>query len=158
VAQEKQKTQNKTIPVAPNKKTTLTASELNKFKSILLEKRKDLIGNVNEMQDEALKKSRLDASGDLSSMPIHMADIGSDTYEQEFSLGLMDSERKLLTAINEALDRIADKSYGICKATGKPISKARLEAMPWARYSVDFARKVEQGLIPQPEDYQRGLQ
>jgi len=78
------------------KKVRLTKTEMEHFKEILLLKRREIIGSVNEMEDEALKKSRLDASGDLSSMPIHMADIGTDNYEQEFALGLMDSERKLL--------------------------------------------------------------
>ena len=66
-------------------------------------------------------------------------------YQQEFSLGLMDSERKLLVEIDDALQRIEHGLYGICEGTGLPISKARLEAQPWARYSVDYARKMEQG-------------
>jgi len=106
---------------------------------------------VNEIQDETLKKSRLAASGDLSSMPIHMADIGTDNYEQEFALGLMDSERKLLKEIDDALERIEQKVYGTCEGTGKPIAKARLEAQPWARYCVEYARMLEQGLVAESE-------
>ncbi len=67
-------------------------------------------------------------------------------------LGLMDSERKLLREIDEALERIENKTYGICIGTGKPIRKARLEAQPWAKYSVEFARKLEQGLAFEPKD------
>jgi RNA polymerase-binding protein DksA len=103
------------------------------------------------MEGEALKKSRLDASGDLSSMPIHMADIGSDIYEQEFALGLMDSERKLIREIDDALQRIEQHTYGICEGTGKPISKARLEAQPWARYCIEYARLLEKGLVAKSE-------
>lgn len=103
--------------------------------------------NVHEIGDEALKKSRLDASGDLSSMPIHMADLGSDNFEQEFALGLMDGEMRLLKEIDSALGRIDQESYGICEGTGGQIRKVRLEAKPWARYCVDYARKLEQGLI-----------
>jgi RNA polymerase-binding protein DksA len=125
------------------KKVRLTKKDLEYFKKILLLKRLEIIGSVNEMEDEALKKSRLDACGDLSSMPIHMADIGTDNYEQEFALGLMDSERKLLKEIDEALNRIEEGNYGICRATGKPIAKARLEAKPWAKYCVEYARKLE---------------
>jgi len=125
------------------KKVRLTKTEMEHFKEILLLKRREIIGSVNEMEDEALKKSRLDASGDLSSMPIHMADIGTDNYEQEFALGLMDSERKLLKEIDDALNRIEEGNYGICRATGKPIAKARLEAKPWAKYCVEYARKLE---------------
>ena len=122
------------------------------FKQMLLEKRREIVGDVHEMQDEALKKSRLAASGDLSSMPIHMADIGSDNFEQEFALGLMDSERKLLKEIDDALRRIKNKSYGVCEATEEPIAMARLEAKPWARYCVEYARKLEQGLVSEPQD------
>lgn len=125
----------------------MTAANIEHFKEILLEKRRDIIGNVNEIQEETLKKSRLDATGDLSCMPIHMADLGTDNYEQEFALNLMDEERKLLEEIDAALTRIEDGTYGICQATGKPIAKARLEANPWARYCVEHARKLEQGLL-----------
>jgi RNA polymerase-binding protein DksA len=132
-------------------KSSLTTAEVEHFKQMLLEKRMEIIGNVNEMHDEALKKSRLDATGDLSSMPIHMADIGTDNYEQEFALGLMNSERKLLKEIDDALQRIEKQTYGICEGTGKPIAKARLEAQPWARYCVEYARMLEEGLITEQE-------
>jgi len=118
---------------------------------MLLQKRREIVSNVNEMEDEALKQSRLDASGDLSSMPIHMADIGTDNYEQEFALGLMDSERKLLNEIDNALHHIEEGTYGICEGSGKPIRKARLEAQPWARYCVEYARMLEQGLVREHE-------
>ena len=133
------------------KKASLTSTEIQYFKDLLLRKRAEIIGNVNEMQDEALNKNRLDASGDLSSMPIHMADIGSDNYSQEFSLELMDSERKMLREIDDALRRIEQKTYGICEGTAKPIAKARLEAKPWARYCVEHATKVENGLATEEQ-------
>jgi len=132
-------------------KKHLTNADLKYFKRLLLEKRREIVGSVNEMRDEALKKSRLDASGDLSSMPIHMADLGTDNYEQELALDLMNSERKLLKQIDEALNRIEDKTYGICLATGKPVNKARLEAKPWARYSVEYAEMIEKGLVSEFE-------
>lgn len=119
---------------------------------MLINKRLEILRNVVEIEDEALKKSRLDASGDLSSMPIHMADLGSDNFEQEFALGLMDSERKMLREIDYALERIGQGTYGICTATGKPIAKARLEAQPWARYCIEYARKLEQGLVVEQEE------
>jgi len=134
------------------KKRSILNAEAKHFKELLLEKRREILRNVSEFEDEALKKSRLDASGDLSSMPIHMADLGTDNYEQEFALGLMDSERKLLREIDLALVRIENKTYGICEGTGKPIPKARLEAQPWARYCVEYARLLEQGLATEPEE------
>ena len=129
----------------------LTSEEIEDFKQILLEKRAEIIGDVSTMENEALKKSRLDAAGDLSSMPIHMADIGTDNFEQEFALGLMDSERKILVKIDEALRRIDAGTYGICEGTGKPIAKARLKARPWARYCIEYATMVEQGLAIEGE-------
>ena len=147
----KKATQKKTKSTR-GKKTDLSNGNIERFKELLLVKRREITGDVNEIKNEALKQSRLDAAGDLSSMPIHMADLGSDTYEQEFALGLMDSERKLLREIDEALGRIANGTYGICEVTGKVILKARLEAKPWARYSVEYARKLEQGFVPESEE------
>ena len=114
-------------------------------------KRKELLVNVNEIEDEALKKSRMNASGDLSSMPIHMADLGSDNFEQEFALGLMDSERKMLREIYSALERMDEGAYGICEGTGKAIQKARLEACPWTKYCIEYATMVEKGLVIEGE-------
>ena len=125
----------------------LRAADRELFKQSLLQKRREIFQNVFEIEGETLKKSRLDASGDLSSMPIHMADIGTDNYEQEFALGLMDSERRILHEIDDALQRIEDGTYGICEGTGEPISKARLKAQPWARYCVEYARMVEEGRV-----------
>jgi len=151
VAQERKKASRKKTSSTRTKKSRLTTADIERFKLMLLEKRREILINVNEIEDEALKKSRLDASGDLSSMPIHMADLGTDNYEQEFALGLMDSERKLLQEIDDAMQRIEQGTYGTCEATGKPIAKARLEAKPWARYCVEYARMLEQGLVTEPE-------
>ena len=83
-------------------------------------------------------------------MPIHRADIGTDNYEQEFALDLMDSERRILHEIDDALQRVEEGVYGICEGTGQPIPKARLEAQPWARYCVEYARMVEEGRVEEP--------
>lgn len=158
MAQKRKKTSKKKTNPRCVRKTRLTEIQIERFKQMLLEKRREIVGNVNEMSNEALKKSRLDATGDLSSMPIHMADIGTDNFEQEFALGLMDSERKLLEEIDDALQRIEEKKYGICEGTGEPIPKARLEAQPWARYCVEYARMLEQGLVaeqlPETPEYE----
>ena len=151
MAQKRKKTSRKKTSSTRTKKSLLTAADIERFKLMLLEKRREILKNVNEIEDEALKKSRLDATGDLSSMPIHMADLGTDNYEQEFALGLMDSERKLLQETDDAMQRIEQGAYGICEATGKPIAKARLEAKPWARYCVEYARMLEQGLVTEQE-------
>jgi DnaK suppressor protein len=145
VAQNRKKPSKGKSAAKRTSRSHLSPAEIERFKRSLFEKREEILHNVVEIEDETLRKSRLDASGDLSSMPIHMADLGTDNFQQEFSLGLMDSERRLLVEIDDALQRIEDGTYGICEGTGQPISKARLEAQPWARYSVEYARRMEQG-------------
>jgi DnaK suppressor protein len=148
---EKRKKASKKSGKARAPKARLTAADIAHFRGLLLQKRREILRSVSEIEGEALRKSRLDASGDLSSMPIHMADLGTDNFEQEFSLELMNSERRLLVEIDDALGRIENGSYGVCEGTGKPISKARLEAQPWARYSIEYARMLEQGLVEERE-------
>ena len=80
--------------------------------------------------------------------------IGTDNYEQEFALGLMDSERKLLREIDDALQHIEQRTYGICEGTGAKIPKTRLEAKPWARYCVEYARMLEHGPVTEGEKYE----
>ena len=121
----------------------LSPAEISKFKTLLLAKRSEILGNVLSMEDETLRRQR----SDLSNMPIHMADAGSDNYEIENTLGLMDCERKLLREIDEALERIEEDTYGICEGSGKSIPKTRLEAIPWAKYCVEYANMLEKGLI-----------
>jgi len=152
VAQKRKATSKKKQRPVRTKKKHLTSADIKRFKELLLEKHRQILANVSEFEDEALGKSRQDASGDLSSMPIHMADLGTDNYEQEFALGLVDSERKLLKEVYDALSRIEQGKYGICEGTGKHIPKARLEAQPWARYCVDYARMLEQGIVPEHDE------
>lgn len=138
---------------APKKKRThsLPKEQIEHFHQLLLKKRLEIIGDVHSIENEALKKSRLDATGDLSSMPIHMADMGTDNFEQEFALDLMDSERRLLEEIDAALARINTGEYGICAGTDKLIPRARLEAKPWAKYCVEYATMLEKGLVIEGE-------
>ncbi len=121
----------------------LTSEELEGFRTLLLEARKQLLGNVDHMQDEALRKTRSDASGDLSLMPIHMADIGTDNYEREFTISLIENETETLKEIDAALERMKNGAYGICEATQQPIGKERLMAKPWARFTIEHKRSME---------------
>ena len=122
----------------------LNTRELEHFRELLLDKRRELVGDMSHMEREALRS----ASGtNLSNLPMHMADMGTDNYEQEFTLGLVEKERVLLREINQALAKIQDGSYGMCEGTGKPINKIRLEAQPWARFSIEHARQMERGFV-----------
>jgi DnaK suppressor protein len=125
------------------KKNTLTRKQLDHFKAILLAKRAEILGNVTSMEDESLRKQ----STDLSKLPIHMADVGSDNYELENSIGLMDGERRILRDIDAALGRLEEGAYGICEGNEEPIPLARLNAIPWTRYCVKCAELVEKGTL-----------
>jgi len=114
--------------------------DLEHFRDLLLAKRRELVGDMSAMEREALRTS---GGTNLSTLPIHMADMGTDNYEQEFTLGLVEKDRNLLREINSALDKIQNGTFGICEGTGKPIGKPRLEAQPWSRFSIEFARKLE---------------
>ena len=121
----------------------LTRAEIVKLRGLLLAKRNEILGNVISMEDGILHRQR----SDLSNMPIHMADLGTDNYNKELTLGLIDSERKLMREIDEALDRIENGTYGICEGSGKPISKNRLKSIPWAKYCVKHADILEKALV-----------
>ena len=126
----------------------LTAAEIKKLTAMLLEKRNEILGNVSEMANEALRRDR----SDLSNMPLHMADAGSDNYEIDNTLGLMDSERRILDEIDDALRRVERRTYGICEGAGERIPKKRLQAIPWARHCVKCADLAEKGLLPEKDD------
>jgi len=117
-----------------------SSKELEHFRDLLLAKRREIVGDVSSMEREALRSS---GGSNLSTLPIHMADMGTDNYEQEFTLGLVQKERDLLKEINVALSKIQNGTYGLCEGTGQPIIKERLEYQPWARFSVEHQRKLE---------------
>ena len=127
-----------TIPQLKRVKTGLSKKDKEEFLQLLLEKRSEIIGNVKGMED-----ARNASLGDIAHMPLHMADVGSDNFEQEFTLGLMESEREMLREIEEAILRMREGYYGVCLESGRPIQRMRLEFAPWAKYCIDVARAKE---------------
>jgi RNA polymerase-binding transcription factor DksA len=117
-------------------------TEAKEFKKMLLGLRSRLRGDVNALAEGALRKTRSEASGDLSSMPIHMADMGTDAFEQEFTLSLMEHEGGALEQIEAALVRIEDGLYGVCVECETKIPKTRLQVLPHTPYCVKCADKV----------------
>jgi RNA polymerase-binding transcription factor DksA len=109
------------------------------FKEKLLQLRARLRGDVNTMANATLRRTRIEASGDLSSMPIHMADIGSDNFEQEFTLSLMENDEGTLDMIEGALERIEEGTYGSCTECGARIPKTRLNAIPYTPFCIKCA-------------------
>jgi RNA polymerase-binding protein DksA len=120
-------------------KTKLGAKELAEYRAILLQQRRELATRMNSLEEDALRSS----GGNLSTMPLHQADIGTDTFDQDLAIGVAETERALILEIDDALARIQNKTYGVCQLTGKPIPKARLEAKPWAKYTIEAARQIE---------------
>ncbi len=118
-------------------------AELKVYKERLLLLRARLRGDVNQLADAALRKSRSEANGDLSTMPIHMADIGTDNFEQEFTLSLMENDGDALEQIEAALERIEEGNFGQCEECGAKIPKARLNAIPYTAFCVKCASTNE---------------
>jgi RNA polymerase-binding protein DksA len=123
----------------------MTKTVLDGFRQKLLLLRGRLKGDVSHLADEALRKAGGEASGSLSNMPIHMADLGTDNFEQEFTLSLLENEEQALEEITAALDRIDQGTFGRCEECHKEIPRERLKALPYARRCVECARKLEAG-------------
>jgi RNA polymerase-binding transcription factor DksA len=128
------------------RKPAFGKADLDHFRQLLVARRRRILGTVQGMEEEALKASDQDFSVD------HMADHGSDNFEQDFTLALVESERRELFEIDRALLRLEHGTYGISEGTGDPNPRPRLEAIPWARYSVEYQRKLEAGEVEEEEE------
>ncbi len=121
----------------------MTRKGLNQFKKSLLKLKEKIMGDLKQITKDTLDKSQKDAAGDLSGYTYHMADVASDTFEREFSLGLASNEQKLLYQIDEALKRIESREYGICVICEGRITKERLKAVPYTQYCISCQTKQE---------------
>jgi len=119
----------------------MRAAERNRLKKLLLAKKAELEGSVYKMEDDVLKNSEHGVSVD------HMADAGTDSFEQEFNLSLIANEEELLRSINDALERIEDGSFGSCEGCDGQVPIERMKAIPWARYCIECQTKMEKGLL-----------
>lgn len=113
------------------------------FKELLLKKKAELSKGIEHIAKDALKTSQRDATGDLSGYSLHMADMATDNYDREFSLGLATNEQKILDRINGALEKLDDHTFGLCELCGKKISKIRLKVVPYAELCVPCQQKQE---------------
>lgn len=114
----------------------LTRKELQYFKDRLLKEKKKVLEEMGEIQNESLKTSIADQSGENSRYSYHLGDTASLAYGREFSMGLAERQQKYMEQIDEALQRIEEGTYGICLVTGEAIPIERLEEVPVAKYSV----------------------
>jgi len=113
------------------------------FRQALLSLRARLRGDLDQLTDEALHRNGAESSGNLSNMPLHMADVGTENYDQEFDLGLIENQQGTLDQIHAALARIEAGTFGLCVECGEPIAKPRLQAIPYTPYCIEDARKLE---------------
>ncbi len=114
-----------------------------KFYKILLELRTHLTGQIDQHAEDTLKRSAKDDAGDLSSYGQHMADAGTDTFDRDFALSMVASEQEALSEIEAAIQRIKKGTFGLDEATGEPIDKDRLAAVPFTRYSAKTQKELE---------------
>jgi len=118
--------------------------ELEKYNKMLLKKKEEMLKEIRGVQKDSLNTSQRDASGDLSAYTFHMADVATDSFNREFSLGIATNvQQKILYAIEEALKRIEDKAFGTCVGCEKPIAKQRLMVMPWVSLCVECQSKED---------------
>ena len=121
----------------------LKPEELASYRESLLNLQSRLQGDLDQMTDEALRRGQPDSSGNLSNVPLHMADVGTENYDQEFTLSLIENEQDTLGQIREALDRISTGIYGKCEECGDLIAKPRVQALPYTRHCIKCARELE---------------
>src|SRR5712672_3222976 len=114
---------------------------LRKQKSKLLQLRDSLLDSMMGVSRDTLR-SRAEGS-EASAFGMHQADAGSDAYDRDFALSLLSQEQDALYEIEEALKRVDAGTYGICEMSGKPIPHARLEAIPFARFTVECQSQLE---------------
>jgi len=110
-------------------------------KDKLLQLRDAMVDSMAGVAQDTLR-SRAEGS-EASAFGMHQADAGSDAYDRDFALSLLSQEQDALYEIEEALKRIDGGTYGICEMSGKPIPHARLEAIPFARYTVECQTVIE---------------
>jgi DnaK suppressor protein len=122
----------------------MTKAELETYRERLLALRNRLSGDVSHLADEALRARGGEASGSLSHAPLHMADLGTDNFEQEFTLSLLQNQEQALGEITEALERVRQGNFGRCEECEGAIPKGRLQALPYTRHCVACARKLQQ--------------
>ena len=124
-------------------KKKLNKKELGSFKNLILKIKEKILDEIKSISEDTLKKSQKDASGDISGYTYHMADVATDTYDREFSLGLASNERQSLYELDEAIKKIEEGTFGICEECKSVITKTRLKAVPFARLCVKCQEKKE---------------
>jgi len=117
-------------------------AEWQKYYIRLLELREQLLHQMNGLAK--------DSAQEMPGYTLHMAHSGTDHFDRDFAVSLLSSDQDAVYEIEEALKRIEKKTYGVCELTGKPIPRARLEAIPWTRFTVNAQAQLEkEGVLRQ---------
>ena len=123
----------------PNR--TMDKKKLEHYKKILTSLKEKVSHDVKNMAHNTDNQGN--ESSDVSGHVLHIADVATDMYDKEFNLGLASHDRKLLQRIDDALLRIEKGTYGICLGSGKAISQARLDAIPYAEYCLEYQEELD---------------
>lgn len=124
-------------------KKKYSKKELSEFRKIIAKRKDEILDEIKHISEDTLKKSQKEASGDISGYTYHMADVATDTYDREFSLGIASNGREFIYELDDALKRIDDNTFGICEGCKLVISKTRLKAVPGARFCIKCQEKKE---------------
>jgi len=116
--------------------------EIKVFKNSLLKEKERILKSISDLEESTQKNSRGNIS-EGAGVPTHIADFGTDAFEKDLDLNLTSSELELLQKIEESLKKIEEKKYGICESCNKPIPKARLHAVPYAKFCIKCQKLQE---------------
>lgn len=126
-----------------DRRTPFSDEELEHFKELILKRRKAATEDIERMRSQIDEAS--EQASDNTAYSFHMADAGTDAMEREKLYLMIARQQKYIGYLDRALERIENKTYGICKVTGKPISKERLEAVPHTEISIEAKLKQKKG-------------
>ena len=124
-------------------KKKFNKKDLAGFKKLILKRKQEILDDIKHISEDTLKKSQKEASGDISGYTYHMADVATDTYDREFSLGLASNERQSLYELDDALKKMEEGTFGICEECKSLITKTRLKVVPFTRLCVKCQEKKE---------------
>jgi DnaK suppressor protein len=119
-------------------------TEILGYQQALLSLKKRIVGDLSDLEEQVLRPSGGESAGNLSDFPIHPADLGTETMEEDIAVTLVENEDQILTEINDAFARIERGIFGTCENCQQPIAKERLKALPYARYCIRCARELEE--------------
>jgi RNA polymerase-binding protein DksA len=123
-------------------KTYLTDKELKYFKELIIEQKNEILENARRLRESLIDESTGDYVGDNSTFSMHMAEQGTDEMEREKAYMFIQRDEKHLFYLESALVRIAKKTYGLCTSCGRPINKARLEAVPITSHCINCKQSL----------------